>query len=141
MQWYHIHPAVVHFPIALLSAGVLFQLLAWKRNRPDWDKIGVYCLGCGAVAALGALGTGLLAEELAPHIPEAWRVLGWHERAGYGVVSLSSGLFLWRWKEGFFVPHPKWLYGLLTLLLLGFVSLSGFLGGRLVFEFGMGVKF
>ncbi|MBI4050900.1 MAG: DUF2231 domain-containing protein [Elusimicrobia bacterium] len=129
---YHLHPIVVHFPIALLSTAIGLELWAWRSDREQRRLLSSLCLRLGAAAALLAVGTGLLAEELGPHVPEAWRVMEWHERMGFGVAGLSVILAVWPWRKG-------WLYVSGLMVLLGFVCAAGYLGGRLVFEFGVAV--
>ena len=57
------HVVVIHFPIALFMASAFFDLLArWRRDRA-LAAAAYYNLFGAAVAALGAMATGLLAWQ------------------------------------------------------------------------------
>jgi len=55
------HPAIVHFPIALLIAGLLLDFAGLVRKRPMLLAAGWYNLVLAAVTSLGAVGSGLYA--------------------------------------------------------------------------------
>ena len=58
MTWIgRFHPAVVHFPIALLVAAAIAQLL---RNGAGLERLGDTARFCTALGALGAVGATLL---------------------------------------------------------------------------------
>ena len=58
-----IHPMVVHFPIALLLASLLFDLIALRWRGQECRATSLSLLALGVLAALVALLTGHLAEE------------------------------------------------------------------------------
>jgi uncharacterized membrane protein len=64
--WPHIHPAVVHFPIALFVTSVGFDLACLVWHRQKWlDQAGVSLhvlavVGAGAAAITGKLAEGKL---------------------------------------------------------------------------------
>jgi len=74
MPWHLLHPAAVHFPIALLSLGWVFAAAAELRGaKSPWaEPAARWTLWLGTLSAWAALGLGLLAEETAPHVPAAW---------------------------------------------------------------------
>ena len=53
----------VHFPIALLSASVLFDLLSSRWRQEDMRVVSLYTLILGLGGALVAVITGTVAEE------------------------------------------------------------------------------
>lgn len=80
--WGALHPATVHFPIALLVCSALFVLLRrrWPSISPD---VPFYCLVAGAVTAACA------------------SVMGWSFARFQGYATLldpSSDVFLHRWS-------------------------------------------
>ena len=129
-----LHPAAVHFPIALLTTGWAAEALS--RRRPRLKEAASWLLWLGTLAAWAALGLGLLAEKTAPHVPPAWETLAEHEELAWWTVGLFSGLSLWRWR----LPEKG-----KTLLLLSWLAAAAVLvatawhGGELVYKFGMGV--
>ena len=131
---YLLHPAVVHFPIALLTVGwatcVLRQRTQWLPNATSW------LLWLGTAATWAALGLGLLAESTAPHVPPAWQTLNLHETLAYWTAGSFSALSLWRWRWGAWRPHlflAVWAFACAVLLA------TAYQGGELVFTHGMGV--
>ena len=53
-----IHPPAVHFPIALLTAAAVAELLRMSTGKPAFDAISRYCIWFGTLTAViaGALG-------------------------------------------------------------------------------------
>jgi uncharacterized membrane protein len=58
------HPAIVHFPIALLIAGLLLDLIGLITKRSNLLIAGWYNLVLGAITSVGALASGFLAMTL-----------------------------------------------------------------------------
>ena len=134
-EWYLLHPAVVHFPIVLLTVGWVAGLLS---RRVEWlAKPASWLLWVGAVAAWATLGLGLLAEETAPHVPPAWQTLNRHETLAWWTAGVFTALALWRWRLG------RWREGVFLMLwtaACGLLLTTAYFGGELVFTHGMGVS-
>jgi uncharacterized membrane protein len=141
---YQVHPAIVHFPIALLSVGAAVAAARLRRSSPQWLSLAESALlWLGTLMAWAALGFGLLAEAKAPHKPLAWEVLADHKTLAFwtcGVFSAFSLLRLWttsrahdadRWRR---VQLLLWLAGLALLVA------TADHGGLLVYDFGMGLS-
>ena len=56
-----IHPLFVHFPIALLSMGLLFDISHMIIKREDLDNAGFWCMLSGIISCFFTNFTGLLA--------------------------------------------------------------------------------
>jgi len=55
----HFHPMLVHFPIALILAGFLFDLCSlFIKNEPCLSRTGFWLQVLGMIAAIFAFGTG-----------------------------------------------------------------------------------
>lgn len=134
MKPWLLHPAAVHFPIVLLTAGWLAGALrrraAWAEGASSW------CLWLGTAAAWAALGLGLLAERTAPHVPSAWRTLNLHTSLAYWTVGSFSALSLWRWR---WKERGGALFLAAWLAACGALLATAYQGGELVFTHGMGV--
>ncbi|MBI3551624.1 MAG: DUF2231 domain-containing protein [Elusimicrobia bacterium] len=131
-----LHPAFVHFPIALLLTGLVGAGVSVWSKRWAWLADAVsWLLWLGTASAWGAMGLGLLAEKTAPHVPPAWETLATHKTLAYWTVGLFIVLSLWRrffkdrWSRLFLLA---WL-GAATVLLA-----TAYHGGELVFTHNMG---
>ena len=56
----NIHPLIIHFPIALLSTGLFFDLLAVILSREDLKNAGFWCMLLGVISCLFSNFTGLM---------------------------------------------------------------------------------
>ena len=146
-ELYQLHPVSVHFPIALLILGFAVQALSQflKGENAAWlAKAAPWFLWIGTLSAIAALGLGLLAEKLAPHVPAAWETVEEHEELAYWTAGLFSALSICRiaiktrW-EGL---EKKWKLAFLTCgaIALGVMIATAQHGGELVYKFGMGIK-
>jgi uncharacterized membrane protein len=96
----HLHPAVVHFPIALLLLGsvvALVHLLGPRAARQwlDLRRTAWFLLGLGWLATIPAVLSGLLAQSPLPPDAPYRGVLNWHTATGLGLLVLY-GLLLYR---------------------------------------------
>ena len=136
---WEVHPALVHFPIALLLSGVLLGLYAWWRGRPALDRVATGLLIAGVVGGLVTALAGLLAMFTLPAItPESGDLMLWH----LGLQLVAVVLFAlvawlgWRaWQTGPAVGVRVLGWVAAALLLVG----SG-IGGYIVYHGGAGVE-
>jgi uncharacterized membrane protein len=108
------HPAMVHFPVALLSVSALFVLLSFV-NRTSCEPVAFHCLWIGALGAVAACLTG-------------WSYAvyeGYGKNIGFDLA--ASALDRHRWA-GVFVA----LFSLLTLPLAVSVRRNGSIGKRML---------
>jgi len=143
MSWFPepLHPAVVHFPIALTFAALVLEALALVPQLRQLGAAVPVLLLLAALGAVGAVVSGNLAEEEAV-IPQAAKpLLEQHEELGeklmVGLVVLAAlRLVLFR-TERFATWVRLVLLGLLVLAAAA-VGYNGKLGGELVFRHGVG---
>ena len=136
----HFHGALNHFPIALLFVSAGLDFVAGKR--PSLRSSAWLLLALGTLGAIAATVSGLLAHlayEDDPYLLSAMEV---HQYLAFATTALFAALTAWRWrslKSGSDIGG-KPVY--LALILLGVVILgvTGFLGGNLLTEYGIGVK-
>ena len=58
-----VHPAVVHFPIALLMTAAPVAILGAITRKPTWQRAATVCLVVGAASSFMAVETGEEMEE------------------------------------------------------------------------------
>jgi len=71
----NIHPMLVHFPIALLNAFVIMELLAYLLKKEELRIAATWMLYLGTVGALGAVGAGFAAAGSVPHDSEIHAIM------------------------------------------------------------------
>ena len=133
---YLLHPAVVHFPLALLLTGLGTAAAdAWSKRRPWLADATSWLLWLGTASAWAALGLGLLAIRTAPHVPPAWETVADHQMFAFWTVGIFTTLSIWRWRWRERLPIiflTAWLGGALIL------GVTAYYGGELVFTHNMG---
>jgi uncharacterized membrane protein len=133
-----LHPPLVHFPIAFLTAAVAFDLYAWKTKRPDLVRTATNVFVAGTIAMALAAGAGLLAFFTVPaHTPEAHDLMEWHLGVNVAALLLFAGLSIVRWRSSGVPSTEVRLLGALALVLVLF---GAKLGGDIVYEGGAGVN-
>jgi uncharacterized membrane protein len=146
--WNHIHPALVHFPIALLSVAPLLVLLGllWTAQRRGIHASALLLLGLGFAGLVLALKSGEAAERYARATPALLAGVREHEQAAqwttlvFGALGVAFAV-LWGLPALQKRELPRNLErGLLVLWLLlsaaGVLALArtGHLGGHLVHD-------
>jgi len=133
------HPVLVHFPIALLIAGVLFEFVAIviRRDRTKPSAAGLACVVVGALGAGAAAWAGWLNADLESHgsgvadLMETHRWLG-IVAASLAGVALIGGLIGATGKA----RAMTGLYRVALVLAAGVVGAAGHWGGSLVYGEG-----
>jgi len=136
-----LHPAIVHFPIALLSIAAIFAVLSLFIKRDFFKQAAFWNLLIGVIAAAGAVLTGLMEERELVHNDAIHEVLEKHEFNGFFILVLSFVLLTWAWvrKNRFMkLEYFSWVFALVLLSVTVFYQ--GYLGGKMVFGLGAGVK-
>src|SRR4051812_17760386 len=133
-----LHPALVHLPTGLWPAALLFDVLSRAGiGGLATPRASFACIAAGLLAAFVAIPTGLADwSDIKPGRP-ARRLGVYHMGLNLIVTALFVVNLLLRWHH-FAVPTSVVQ---LTLTLVGVLILfvSGYLGGRLAFEHGIGV--
>lgn len=136
-----VHPILVHFAIALLLFGFLTDWFGSLREQESTQQAGRLCFLVG-VGALGlAVLSGWIEQEL-PRPPSIFdvqmqEVLFRHEYLGYGLFALFFVLAIIRVRIQGRLPL---LFVLLAVLGSLGIILQGYLGGELVYRYGVGVR-
>lgn len=134
-----LHPILVHFPIALLLAALLVETLALLLRKPALHAVSLWCLGLGALGASAAVISGRQAMAAAKHSMEIYRIMELHERLGYTVLALAAFAAAWRLlKRDQISRKTRWLLWILLAAACGLMAFGATLGGRMVYEFGVG---
>ena len=134
-----LHPRVVHFPVALLLAALLVETVALLLRNPAWHRVSLWNVVLGTLGAGAAVVTGRLAMAVGKHSYAIHQVMSLHERLGYVVLGVVVGVTLWRLAvRDRLSTRSRWLAWILLCFACGVMVFSAHLGGRLVYEFGVG---
>lgn len=137
-----LHPRLVHFPIALAVIGAVFTGLGLLRRHERWISYGQFSILLGWLGVMAAVVTGLIDQSRAPQDAAVTAVINQHITAGVALL-ISLGLALYwplRNKRLFNTGSARWGYLALLALIIALVAIEGWLGGKLVYTFGVGVK-
>jgi uncharacterized membrane protein len=137
----HLHPMIVHFPIALIIAGFLADTLFIFYKRESWlSKAGFSLMLLGTLAAGVAFLTGeLFTSE--PTEGEIVNIYNLHTTGAFitiitmSLVSLFRIYVVLKQQERRF----KWVVYGLYLVGTAAVSFTGFMGGTMVYGYMLGI--
>ena len=144
MDWIApLHPAIVHLPIAWLIGSALFEIVARLTDLDWWRRAATVLLVLGVLGGGLAVLSGKAAEEPAEErqgVPE--QAIEAHETMAWVTVGLGVAALLVRGAARV-MPMPGFLGALALLLQLATaaaVGITGYRGGRLVFDHAAGVR-
>jgi uncharacterized membrane protein len=136
-----LHPAVIHFPIALALVALLVELLARVPRWRALEPAAALLVTLAALGAIAAVVTGDMAHDEAVVPAGAHDLVEQHEELGetamWSLVGLAAARLLLGWRRRFSGALP-WAYLVLAAAAAGLVAYNGHLGGRLVFDHGVG---
>jgi uncharacterized membrane protein len=136
-----LHPILVHFTIALTSASLAFDLIARIFNVASLTDAAWWSIAASAILTVATIITGLTSRIGLPvEEGEARSYLRAHVALGPFFFGLLAALTIWRadiWNDGRMVP---WSYLAAVVGLVVVMTLQGFLGGELVYRYGMEVR-
>lgn len=131
------HPALVHFPIALLLSATIADL-AWVAGLTDNTHIGAILMAGGLAGGLLAMAAGVidlirLDQKLVAHATVHMSVVGlaW---VGYAVALYLRKDALSGW------PPLESATVIISIVSAITLAAGGWLGGRLVYTFGANVE-
>lgn len=133
-----IHPKMVHFPVALFITALGLEIASIVLKREILHQSALLLYVIAALMAPLVVRTGLWEEERF-HLNHP--VLNWHRTFALWTmwISLMSLPLLWFVKKelsGYF----RIIFLILLVVVAGSVTLAAHNGGRLVYEYGVGVE-
>ena len=129
-----IHPMLVPIPIGLWIFSLVCDLFVLGgSSNPAWATVAFYCMGGGIVGALLAALPGLIDLLSLPAGPRGTAIK--HMSINLVVVALYVINFWMRMEP----PHTPGKLVWLSLISVGLLAISGWLGGKMVFEHGIAV--
>lgn len=136
-----LHPLIVHFPIALTFASAVFFSLAFVSENRSLSITGFWLLLGAEVGMLASIITGNIAYSTLILTADLKKISELHEILGWIAIWLNGILLVWyflRRTNQIYIEKAFFLF--LLFLGLGVIGFSGYLGGKMVYEKGGGVK-
>lgn len=136
-----LHPAIIHFPIALALVALLFEVLARRERWRSLENAGAVLIVLAALGAVAAVVTGGWARDEAVVPPGVRAILDRHDDIGQTAMWVLLGVAALRLVLGWarrYRGAAVWMYLALMAVAAGLVAYNGHLGGEMVFHYGLG---
>jgi len=131
-----IHPILIVYPLGLLSAAVIFDIIYLATGNPTWTTVSFWMIAAGIIGGLLAAVFGLIDYLGIPSGTRAARIGLLHGLTNLCVVILFIASWLLRWNSP---AVPSTLAFALSFIAVVGALLGGWLGGELVERLGVGV--
>lgn len=134
------HPILVTIPIGAWVSSLVFDIASHLVDDPDFLTRGaMWLIAMGVIGALAAAMVGFLDLVAIPGGTRAFRVGLIHMTLNLLVTAAYAGSFLWRHAG----DGPSGSVGagqlVLNAVTLAVLGVSGFLGGKLAYHYGVRV--
>ena len=131
-----IHPILIVYPLGLLSAAVIFDVIYLATGNPTWTTVSFWMIAAGIIGGLLAAMFGLIDYLKIPSGTRAARIGLLHGATNLGVMILFIASWYLRWSSPEVPSNAAF-----ALSFIGVVAalLGGWLGGELVERLGVGV--
>jgi uncharacterized membrane protein len=137
---FNLHPAFVHFPIALIPLALLLYFLGIALKKPFLNIAGRACLYLALIGGVVTIWTGLIAQNSFPHNDVIHHMMQTHRTIGFILAALLGALTLWSSWHDDQRPRGAWAFILVLAGATYLVLQNGDLGSRMVYIQGAAVK-
>jgi len=136
-----VHPMIIPFPIALWVFSLIADLIYLWRGNPAWrDFIAFYALLAGIIGAALAAVPGLI-DWLSLKDPAVVKIANWHARLNViALLVFAASLYLRTTSGAGLVSGSYTIPVALSVLGVILITISGWLGGEMVFKHGVAVE-
>ena len=133
-----IHPMLIPFPLALWATSFVVDILYYFLRHTTLLVIAKFMIAAGCIGAVAAAIPGII-DWLSIKNGDVKKVANWHARLNItALVVFAISLFLRMGRYSEFVGRKLTIPFLLSLVGVILITISGWLGGELVFRYGMG---
>lgn len=131
-----IHQMLIPLPIGLLAGSLGFDIVGILGGSPGMRTVAWYLIGAGVITGLVAAVFGAIDFSGIPRKTRAWRVGALHGLGNVAMIALFAvGWILRRPSPDAPGPLPM----ILSIVAIGLILVTGWLGGELVDRLGVGV--
>lgn len=136
-----LHPMFVHLPVGLWFAALISDIIFMVNGAPPFAASSYYCILLGLIGAALAIPTGLAEYVSIPRKTSPKRIAATHMALNVAitVLFLFSLISRHRLEDGIptVITRGQFFVTIFANLLL---AISGYLGGLLVYDHGIGFK-
>src|ERR1044072_3992019 len=129
-----IHPILIVYPLGLLSAGVIFDIIYMVKGNTTWTLVSYWMIAAGIIGGLLAAVFGLIDYLAIPSGTRASRIGMLHGLTNLCVVILFVASWLLRYGTP---ERPSTAAFALSFIAVVGALLGGWLGGELVERLGV----
>ncbi len=143
----HVHPMLVHFPLALLPTAIATQFLALVKGQRLCERkcipttgLALFVLSAVTATIAAVFGDIALDAAITSGIPTA--SLETHEELGQlsAIILSAMAIFeIWFYRQQNSNLRASWIMWLTGLVVLIIVLTTAWFGGQLVYELGVNV--
>ncbi|MEN9401719.1 MAG: hypothetical protein RL091_422 [Verrucomicrobiota bacterium] len=128
-----LHPVLLHFPVALLVLGAVFEAVRGFRNSEFLGRAVAGLFGLGAIAALLAVGSGWLLAAHEHIRSDQHDILELHRwlAVAAAIWAVLAWLSARAWRDAI-TPGKVWARRLVAALTFVLIAASGHFGALLV---------
>ena len=136
-----VHPLLVHFPIGLLFLSVAADLVAFFTSSASLRSTGWWALAGAALGGVVTVAAGMFDMRRATLQEDVHHLVHQHMKVGFALLAAIIGLTAWRWTVYTQPEHAvSAVYLDVALLATGLAGFQGWLGGELVYSYGVFVQ-
>jgi uncharacterized membrane protein len=133
-----IHPILVAFPVGLWTTSLAMDIWFYFQVNVTWLVISKFLIAAGCIGAIAAAVPGII-DWLTIKDQPVKKVANWHARLNLiALVLFIINLYFRTQAGGQLVGYRLIVPFLMSVLGVGLIAISGWLGGELVFRYGVG---
>ncbi|HUE83996.1 MAG TPA: DUF2231 domain-containing protein [Pyrinomonadaceae bacterium] len=136
-----VHPMLIPFPIALWVFSLIADVIYFWRGNPVWrDYIAFYTLLGGIIGAVVAAVPGFI-DWLSLKDREVVKIANWHARLNViALLIFAASFYLRTFGGSSLAGGSHTIPFVLSVLGVILITISGWLGGEMVFRHGVAVE-
>jgi uncharacterized membrane protein/nitrite reductase/ring-hydroxylating ferredoxin subunit len=133
-----VHPMLTHLPVSLFPLSLIFDLASFGLEQNWLVRAAFYAMLLGILSALVAAVPGFVDYLYIRRDKRAFRIATWHMVMNLAAVVLYVVNAGWRWPHIDATTVPGWPF-VMSLIGVAILMASGYLGGMLIYDDGIGV--
>ncbi len=132
-----VHPMLVVYPVAMFTVALILDIVHFLTGGAILPTVSFYMYAAGIIGGLLAAVFGFIDWLGLPHNTRARTLGAWHGIGNFTMVVLQ--LISWFLRLGAPAYVPSALAFILSLLGVGIILVTAWLGGELVYRLGSAV--